>query len=133
MTPCLPPGCSEELLITRNTLREVKQKGQAGREVNPSHDSPPVSTGTPSSAHVLGRTGSARLPCRAGTSAEPAGLRSRCRHRGRCQRSGTEMCCSLEELEVTCASFGTGLDRVQLNHSQQTFVQSIFRILPLSR
>lgn len=47
MTPYLAPGCPEELLITRNTLREVKQKGQAGREVNPSHDSPPVSTGTP--------------------------------------------------------------------------------------
>lgn len=57
MTPYLAPGCPEEALITRNMLRGVKQKGRAGREVNPSHDSPPLSTGTPQLPTALGRTG----------------------------------------------------------------------------
>lgn len=132
MTPYLAPGCPEELLRTKNMLGGVKRKGQAGRGANPSRDSPPVSAGTPAAARVPGRT-AARPPAPADHRPPRLGVTRPGSGAGGgdpCQLPGSLVGGSAE-LEVTRASSCTGLDRLQLNRSRQTFVQSIFKILPL--
>lgn len=63
MTPYLAPGCPEELLITRNTLREVRQKGQAGARGESQPWQPCRERWHCPAPHDLGRTGSVQGPC----------------------------------------------------------------------